>query len=50
MSMMNDYDEDLDGFPPENKEQPAESTIGAYRAEPTDVCTKWNHIEDSTAL
>ena len=36
---MNDYEEDLDGFPPENKEKPAESTVGSYRAESTDLCT-----------
>ena len=36
---MTDYEEDLDGFPPENKEKPAESMVGAYRADSTDVFT-----------
>ena len=35
MSMMNDYEEDLDDFPAENKENPAESTVEASRAEST---------------
>ena len=34
--MMNDNEEDLDDFPAENKEKPAESTVGAHRAESTD--------------
>ena len=33
--MMNGYEEDLDDFPAENKEKPAESVVGAYRAEST---------------
>ena len=33
LSMMNVYEEDLDDFPVENKERPAESMVGAYRAE-----------------
>ena len=37
--MMNDYEEDLDDFPIENKEKPAESLVGAYRAESTDQYT-----------
>ena len=36
MSMMNDCEEDLDVFPAENRERPAESLVGAYRAESTD--------------
>ena len=36
MSMVKDYDEDLDDFKAENKEKPAESMVGAYRAESTD--------------
>ena len=36
MSVMDDYEEDLDDFPVENKEKPAESLVGAYRAEFTD--------------
>ena len=39
MSMMNDCEEDLDDFPVENKERPAESGVGAYRAESTDQWT-----------
>ena len=39
MSMMSDYEEDLDDFPIENKDRPAESLVGAYRAEPTDQWT-----------
>ena len=31
--MMNDYEVDLDDFPAENKENPPESLVGAYRAE-----------------
>ena len=36
MSMMNDYEEDLDDFPAENREKLAESVVGAHRAESTD--------------
>ena len=36
ISMMSDYGEDLDDFPVENSEKPAESFVGAYRAESTD--------------
>ena len=39
MSMLNDYEEDLDGFPPETNEKPAESMVGAYRVELTDLYT-----------
>ena len=35
--MVNDSEEDLDGFPAENKETLAESLVGAYRAESTDL-------------
>ena len=30
MSLMNDYEEDLDNFPTENREKLAESMVGAY--------------------
>ena len=30
--MMSDYEEDLDGFPIENKDRAAESLVGEYRA------------------
>ena len=33
--MMNDYEKDLDDLPAENKEKPADSFCGAYRAEST---------------
>ena len=36
MSVMKDYEEDLDDFPYENREKPAESLVGSYRAESTD--------------
>ena len=36
--MTSDHEEDLDDVPAENKEKPAESMIGAYRAESTDPC------------
>ena len=39
MSTMNDCEEDLDGFPAENKEKPVESMVGAHRAESTDQKT-----------
>ena len=39
MSMMSDYEEDLDDFPVENKDRLAESLVGAYRAESTDPWT-----------
>ena len=50
MSMMNDYEKDLDDFPAENREKPAESLVGAYRAESTDQCTAGSGItkKDST--
>ena len=39
-SNVNDeYEEDLDGLSPEGKEKLAESVIGAYRAESTDLNT-----------
>ena len=44
MSMMNDYEEDLDDFPAEHKERPSESLVGAYRAEPTDQWTAGSGI------
>ena len=31
MSMMSDYEEDLDDFPVENKDRAVESLVGAYR-------------------
>ena len=39
MSLVNDFEEDLDDFPAENREKPAESVVGAYRAESTDQHT-----------
>ena len=36
MSMMNDYEKDLDDFSVENKVRRTESLIGVYRAESTD--------------
>ena len=36
ISMMSDYEEDLDDFPADNTDKAAESLIGAYRAESTD--------------
>ena len=49
---MNDCEEDLDDFPAENKEKPAESMVGAYRAESTDLCTAGSGITayDSTCF
>ena len=47
--MMNDYVEDLDDFPAEHRETPAESLVGAYRAESTAAGSKWNHNKDSTS-
>ena len=41
---MSDYEEDLDDFPAENKEKPAESMVGAYRAESTDHYTAGSGI------
>ena len=37
--MMNDHEEDLEDFRAENKENPAECMVGAYRPESTDLCT-----------
>ena len=42
--MMNDYEEDLDDFPAEKREKPAESMVGAYRAESTDQYTTGSGI------
>ena len=44
MSMMNNYEEDLDDFPTENKENPAGSMVGTYRAESTDLYTAGSGI------
>ena len=44
MSLMNGYEEDLDGLPPENKEKPADSMVGAHRAESTDLFTAGSGI------
>ena len=41
---MNDNEEDLDDFPTENREKPAESLVGAYRAESTDQYTAGSGI------
>ena len=46
MSMMNDYEEDLDDFPAENKREPAESR----RVERSICSRKWDHNEGSTSL
>ena len=42
---MNHYEEDLDGFPAENKEKPTESVVGACRAESTDLFTAGSGIK-----
>ena len=39
MSMMSDYEADLDDFPAEIKDRPVESSVGACRAESTDQWT-----------
>ena len=44
MPMMSDYEEDLDDFPEENIDRPAESRVGAYRAESTDQWTAGSGI------
>ena len=44
MSMMNDYEEDLDDFSVENKERPDESLVGAYRVESTEQWTAGSGI------
>ena len=44
MSMMSDYQEDLDDFPIENKDRLAESSVGACRAEWTDQWTAGSGI------
>ena len=41
---MIDYEEDLDDFPAENMNRPAESMVGAYRVESTDQWTAANGI------
>ena len=41
---MNDYEEDLDDFTVEDKDRPAESLVGAYRAESTDQWTAGSGI------
>ena len=46
---MDDYEEDLNDFPAVNREKPAESKVGSYRAESTDQKNN-NHNEDSTFL
>ena len=37
--MMSDCEEDLDDFPSENRDKPAESMVGAYRVQSTDEWT-----------
>ena len=37
--MMSDYEDDFDDFPLENLNKPAESMVGAFRAESTDQWT-----------
>ena len=44
MSMMSDYDQDLDDHPVENKDTPAESLVGSCRAESTDQWTAGSGI------
>ena len=44
MSTLNDNEEDLDDFPAKNREKPAESMVGTYRAESTDACTAGSGI------
>ena len=44
MPMMSDYEEDLVDFPVENIDRPAESLVGAYRAESTDQWTAGSGI------
>ena len=44
MLMMHDYEEDLHDLLTENKERPAESTVGAYRAKSTDQYTAGSGI------
>ena len=44
MPMMSDYEEDLDDFPVETKDRPAESLVGAYCAESTDQWTAGSGI------
>ena len=41
---VNDYEEDLGDFPAENTEKPAESLVGASRAESTDQYTAGSGI------
>ena len=41
---MSDYEEDLDDFPKENQDRPAESLVRAYRAESTDQRTARSEI------
>ena len=45
--MMSDYEADLNDFPTfseENMNRPAESIVGAYRADSTDQCAAANGI------
>ena len=42
--MMIDHEEDLDDFPVENRNKPAESLVGAYRAESTNQWTAGSGI------
>ena len=44
LPMMSDYEEDLDDFPVENINRPAESMVGAFRAESTDQWTAGSGI------
>ena len=52
MSMMNDYEEDLDDFPTESREKPAESLVGAYsrRVDRSKFSRKRDHDKDFTTL
>ena len=44
MSLMSNYEENLDDFPVENKDRTAESLVGTYRAESTDQWTTGSGI------
>ena len=52
ISMNKDYEEDFGDFPSENRDNTAESSVGAYRAESTDQWTAGSRItaKNSTTL
>ena len=50
VKMRNGYEEDLDDFPTESTERPAESLVGAHRAVDRSINSrKWNHNKDSAS-